>query len=153
MVACPRAMRIFALKPFSESIVRNDSGRLRIFFRVNDIIIKNICIFVIGNGSGRFAATDEKGYREGTMTGTSQKTCHDRKRIYTRGRKSGCDQIRNAVGVILIFEDKHNPVRVNLRERDFLCLLKICFIKKQVSYEKKFTLSGGSFPVDGNRPV
>ena len=33
------------------------------FFRVNDIIIKNICIFVIGNGSGRFAATDEKGIR------------------------------------------------------------------------------------------
>ena len=28
-----------------------------------DIIIKNICIFVIGNGSGRFAATDEKGIR------------------------------------------------------------------------------------------
>ena len=27
------------------------------------IIIKNICIFVIGNGSGRFAATDEKGIR------------------------------------------------------------------------------------------
>ena len=53
----------FAMKPFSESIVRNDSGRLRIFFRVNDIIIKNICIFVIGNGSGRFAATDEKGIR------------------------------------------------------------------------------------------
>ena len=26
-------------------------------------IIKNICIFVIGNGSGRFAATDEKGIR------------------------------------------------------------------------------------------
>ena len=29
----------------------------------SDIIIKNICIFVIGNGSGRFAATDEKGIR------------------------------------------------------------------------------------------
>ena len=32
-------------------------------YKVNDIIIKNICIFVIGNGSGRFAASDEKGIR------------------------------------------------------------------------------------------
>ena len=39
-----------------------NSGRLRIF-RVNDYY-KNICIFVIGNGSGRFAATDEKGIGE-----------------------------------------------------------------------------------------
>lgn len=33
------------------------------FNSTNGFIIKNICIFVIGNGSGRFAATDEKGIR------------------------------------------------------------------------------------------
>ena len=30
---------------------------------LDHLLIKNICIFVIGNGSGRFAATDEKGIR------------------------------------------------------------------------------------------